>query len=99
MSPDTVSHKFGDVPLFVIVIVSVGASVVNVIPVPATKVNVSLKDSATTVVCPATATAPKSFCAPACPPVYSTVKVLPLIEVVIDVPPSIAKTSVARVAV
>ena len=37
------------------VIVSVPASVVRVIPVPATSVNVSVAESATTLVCPATA--------------------------------------------
>ena len=45
----------------VIVIVSVPALVVNVIPVPATSVRVSVAESATTELCPATATVLKVF--------------------------------------
>ena len=45
----------------VIVIVSVLASVVSVIPIPATSVRVSVVESATTELCPATATVLKVF--------------------------------------
>ena len=52
-----------------IVIVSVDVSVVIVMFVPAASVNVSVVESATTFVCPATAIVLNKFCDPPPPPV------------------------------